>query len=277
MITNPLRLERFHSSDRAPGTPAIVLVPTRISVRKGLEDVAPLARLLLAARSARASACHRRPEHVVGLHQAARRPPRGEHRIARSHSQRGNADGASAQATWCSCRASTTRARCRCSRRLASGVPVIATSEVGSIEGIDRSVAAEVEPGDVEGMADAIEQMLERLRTAPGPDARAGARGGRAEVRRRRRVRADLRCPGGSGRYATAGRSCRQPAVRSARPRRRLALLTGPRPAIRRMTRTPRSAASEAGQGAADRAATRAGAWASARPAGRRPRSRASR
>jgi glycosyltransferase involved in cell wall biosynthesis len=64
---------------------------------------------------------------------------------------------------------------------LASGVPVIATSEVGSIDRLDRSVAAEVEPGDIEGMADAVEQMLERLRTAPGPT-RALAR---AEAERR--------------------------------------------------------------------------------------------
>jgi glycosyltransferase involved in cell wall biosynthesis len=46
VITNPLRLERFHSSDRPLAAPPIVLVPTRLSLRKGLEDIAPLARLL---------------------------------------------------------------------------------------------------------------------------------------------------------------------------------------------------------------------------------------
>ena len=50
---------------------------------------------------------------------------------------------------------------------LAAGVPVVATSEVGAIEGVDRSVAAEVQPGDVAGMATAITAMLERLRTSP--------------------------------------------------------------------------------------------------------------
>ena len=58
---------------------------------------------------------------------------------------------------------------------LDAGVPVVATSEVGSIEGVDRTVAAEVAPGDVEEMADAIEAMIERLR-ADAPAMRALAR-----------------------------------------------------------------------------------------------------
>jgi glycosyltransferase involved in cell wall biosynthesis len=64
---------------------------------------------------------------------------------------------------------------------LDAGVPVVATSEVGSIEGVDRSVAAEVGVGDVEGMASAIEATIERLREDP-----AGTRGlARAEAERR--------------------------------------------------------------------------------------------
>jgi glycosyltransferase involved in cell wall biosynthesis len=50
---------------------------------------------------------------------------------------------------------------------LAAGVPVVATSEVGSIENVDRSVAAEVRPGDVEGLATAITEMLARLKSNP--------------------------------------------------------------------------------------------------------------
>jgi glycosyltransferase involved in cell wall biosynthesis len=50
---------------------------------------------------------------------------------------------------------------------LAGGVPVVATSEVGAIEGVDRSVLTEVGPGDVEGMASAIAAMIERLGTNP--------------------------------------------------------------------------------------------------------------
>ncbi|HXM86846.1 MAG TPA: glycosyltransferase, partial [Solirubrobacteraceae bacterium] len=50
---------------------------------------------------------------------------------------------------------------------LAAGVPVVATSEVGATEGIDEAVVATVAPGDVDAMATAIAQMLDRLRAAP--------------------------------------------------------------------------------------------------------------
>jgi glycosyltransferase involved in cell wall biosynthesis len=48
---------------------------------------------------------------------------------------------------------------------LAAGVPVIGTSEVGAIERVDRSVAAEVPVGDAQAMATAIVEMLDRVRT----------------------------------------------------------------------------------------------------------------
>jgi glycosyltransferase involved in cell wall biosynthesis len=50
---------------------------------------------------------------------------------------------------------------------LAAGVPVVGTSEVGAIENVDRTVAAEVAPGDVEAMAAAIVAMLEYERARP--------------------------------------------------------------------------------------------------------------
>jgi glycosyltransferase involved in cell wall biosynthesis len=50
---------------------------------------------------------------------------------------------------------------------LAAGVPVVATSEVGAIEGVERSVAIEVQPGDAEGMAAAIVEMLARIDARP--------------------------------------------------------------------------------------------------------------
>jgi glycosyltransferase involved in cell wall biosynthesis len=71
---------------------------------------------------------------------------------------------------------------------LASGVPVIATSEVGSIEALDRSIAAEVAIGDIEAMAVAITQMLERLRSDPA-DVR-----GRARAEAERRFARDVVC-----------------------------------------------------------------------------------
>ena len=50
---------------------------------------------------------------------------------------------------------------------LAAGLPVVASSEVGAIEGVERSVVAEVAPGDSAGMATAIAVLLEGLRTSP--------------------------------------------------------------------------------------------------------------
>ena len=50
---------------------------------------------------------------------------------------------------------------------LASGVPIVGTAEVGSIEGVDPEVAIVVEPGDVDGLAAGIETMLERMRRDP--------------------------------------------------------------------------------------------------------------
>jgi glycosyltransferase involved in cell wall biosynthesis len=54
---------------------------------------------------------------------------------------------------------------------LAAGVAVVATSEVGAIEGVDPSVAAEVRPGDVDAIVSAIAAMLERVRANPGQSA----------------------------------------------------------------------------------------------------------
>ena len=55
------------------------------------------------------------------------------------------------------------------SEALAAGVPVVATSEVGAIEGVSEDVCAVLAPGDVEGMTEAIERMLETLARDPGP------------------------------------------------------------------------------------------------------------
>ena len=58
---------------------------------------------------------------------------------------------------------------------LACGLPVVGTSEVGAIEGVDRAVVAEVAPGDVAAMADAIERLIGELET-DGAALRATAR-----------------------------------------------------------------------------------------------------
>ena len=50
---------------------------------------------------------------------------------------------------------------------LCAGVAVVATPEVGAAENVDRTVLATVSPGDVEGMAGAIAEMIERIRANP--------------------------------------------------------------------------------------------------------------
>jgi glycosyltransferase involved in cell wall biosynthesis len=180
VVTNPLRLERFHSSDRPLADPPLVLVPTRVSVRKGLEDLAPLARLL----SERGVDVRLR---VIGgpsnwsdyTRLLDDLPPENSEYAGRIPNKEiprelERADVVLVPSRYEPCGMSVLEA-------LASGVPVIATTEVGAIEAIDRSIAAEVAVGDVEAMADEIAQMLERLRSDP------------AELRRRARAEAERR------------------------------------------------------------------------------------
>ena len=50
---------------------------------------------------------------------------------------------------------------------LAAGVQVVASTEVGAIENVDRSVAAALEPGDIAGMTTAITAMIDSSRAHP--------------------------------------------------------------------------------------------------------------
>jgi len=180
VVTNPLNMERFHSSERPLADPPVLLVPTRVSVRKGVEDLAPLARLLLE----RGVDVRLR---VVGgpslwsdyTKLLAELPPENSEYAGRIPDKEmpqeyQQADIVLVPSKYDPCPMSVLES-------LASGVPVIATTEVGSIEALDRSVAAEVAIGDVEAMAEAVSQMLERLRADP------------AGVRRRARSEAERR------------------------------------------------------------------------------------
>lgn len=166
VVANPVRLERFTVSERPLGEPATVLVPTRLSLRKGLEDVVQVAHLLLArgvdARvrvvggpsmwSDYTSLLDDLPQENSGY--GGRIPPKEMPAeleqsdivlLASKYEPFGLTVG----------------------EALAAGVPVVATSEVGAIEGVDKSVAAAVEPGDVDGMVSAITAMMEQLRAYP--------------------------------------------------------------------------------------------------------------
>jgi glycosyltransferase involved in cell wall biosynthesis len=166
VVTNPVNLDLFANSNTPVADPPIVLVPVRISVRKGLEDVAPLASMLLErgvdVRIRVVGGPSLWSDYTKLLDDL---PPEnteygGPIPYSEMLAELERAEMVLLPSKYDPCPMSVLES-------LAAGVPVVATSEVGSIEDIDRSVAAEVQPGDVAGMATAIAAMLERLRTNP--------------------------------------------------------------------------------------------------------------
>ncbi len=163
VVPNPVRLERFAPADRAVGEPPVILVLGRIAARKGVEDVVALAKLLLA----RGVDVRFR---VVGgtslwsnyLKLLDDMPAENSEYVGRVPSDRVPEEIAGSdvllQASKYEPFALTV------AEALAAGVPVIGTTEVGAIEGVDRTVAAAMMPGDVEGLAEAIVDTLARLR-----------------------------------------------------------------------------------------------------------------
>ena len=162
VIPNPVRLERFTTSAGTVSQPPRVLVLGRISVRKGVEDVVAVARTLLErgvnARirvlggpslwSDYTKLLDDLPDENAEYagHVAAAEIPaelaRGDVLLQASKYEPFGLTVAEA---------------------LAAGVPVVATSEVGAIEGVDRAVLTEVAPGDFEAMAGAITTMIANL------------------------------------------------------------------------------------------------------------------
>ena len=166
VVTNPVRLQRFPVSERTIGDPPLVLVPGRVSMRKGIEDVVKLSRLF------RERGVNVRLRVVGGASLWS------DYRKLLEDMPRESAEYVEkVPPTEMPTEYLATDVMLQASKydpcpmavieSFASGVPVVATSEVGSIEGVDRSVVIEVAPGDVEGMADAVEEMLGRLRSDP--------------------------------------------------------------------------------------------------------------
>jgi glycosyltransferase involved in cell wall biosynthesis len=166
VIQNPVNLDKFANVDRPVGEPPVVLVPTRITMRKGIEDVVAVAKELLARNVDVRIRIVGGPSLFSDYTKLLADLPaqNSEHVDKVEHSQMpaefANSDIMMLPSKFDPCPMTVLEA-------LAAGVPVVATSEVGSIENVDRSVAAEVEPGDVQGLADAIVAMLDRLRSNP--------------------------------------------------------------------------------------------------------------
>jgi glycosyltransferase involved in cell wall biosynthesis len=180
VIANPVRLDRFTVARRPVNEPALVLVPTRISVRKGVEDVIALAHELhrrgVDARVRVVGGPSNWSDYTKLLDELPRANAEYGGRVppAGMPAELAAADLVLLASKYDPCPMSVLEA-------LACGVPVIATSEVGSIEDVDRAVVSEVPVGDVAAMADAVADMLASARRDP-QTMRAKAR---AEAERR--------------------------------------------------------------------------------------------
>ncbi len=170
VIPNPVRLERFPVLEKQPGDPPTVLVLGRIAVRKGIEDVIAAAQLLqqrdvnvrikVIGGPGLWSDYTRLLNDLPSNSEYLSRTPAAE--IPQELAQTDVLLQASRYEPFA----------LTVAEALAAGVPVVASSEVGAIEGVDRSVVIEVEPGDVEGIADGIVAMLERIAADPAAIAR---------------------------------------------------------------------------------------------------------
>jgi glycosyltransferase involved in cell wall biosynthesis len=173
VIPNPVRLERFTALATGRATSGTVLVLGRVAARKGIEDVVSVARLLRERHAAARLRIVGGPgswsdytsllEHLPETAEYA-----GRVGAAQVPDELARADVLLQASKYEPFGLTVGEA-------LAAGVPVVATTEVGAIEGVERSVSIVVDPGDVPAMADAIEQTLGRLRAEPA-SLRAAAR-----------------------------------------------------------------------------------------------------
>ena len=178
VIYNPVRLERFENLERELVAPPTVLVLGRISLRKGIEDVVELAKTLLernvAVRLRVAGDASLFSDYTKLLEDL---PPENSEYLgpippSRVPAELARSDVLLQPSKYDSFGLTAAEA-------LAAGLPVVATTEVGAIEDVDTRVATAVAPGDVDAMASAIVEMLERLedeRTTMSEIARAEAK-----------------------------------------------------------------------------------------------------
>jgi glycosyltransferase involved in cell wall biosynthesis len=169
VVPNPVRMSRFRDVDLQRGIrhPPVVLVLGRVAVRKGVESVVEIAkRLYDGGVDAEIRVIGRTSlwSDYTGLLEdlppnAAYIGPMPPDRIPGEL----NSSDVLLQASRYEPFGLTV------SEALAAGVPVVATSEVGASEGVSPEVCAVLAPGDVEGMAGAIERLLATLGEDAGP------------------------------------------------------------------------------------------------------------
>jgi glycosyltransferase involved in cell wall biosynthesis len=174
VVPNPVRVERFAAPDRGLREPPTVLVLGRVAVRKGIDDVVAVARMLPER------AVDARVRVVGGPSLWSDYTPLLDELPSGSAEYAGGVPAPEIPAELARADILLQASRYEpfaltVAEALAAGLPVVATSEVGAIEQVARTVVAEVAPGDVAGMTTAIAAMLERLKTNPA-ELRSAAR-----------------------------------------------------------------------------------------------------
>jgi glycosyltransferase involved in cell wall biosynthesis len=166
VVPNPVRLERFPSADRPPGAPPRILVLGRVVTRKGVESVVGVAKALLErdvdVRIRIVGGPSLWSDYTKLLDEL---PPENSEYVGPIPAP--DIPGELAGSDLLLQASNYEPFALTVAEALAAGAPVVATSEVGAIERVDRSVVAEVAPGDVPAMTAAVVEMLERLAADP--------------------------------------------------------------------------------------------------------------
>ncbi len=163
VVPNPVDLERFTPADRPLGEPPVVIVLGRVVARKGIETVVAVAKTLLERQVPVRVRVVGAPSLWSDYTKLLEDLP------AENGEYVGSVPGSEIPQELASSdvlvqASSYEPFALTVAEALAAGVPVVGTSEVGAIERVERSVAAEVPPGDAQAMATAIAQMLDRMR-----------------------------------------------------------------------------------------------------------------
>jgi glycosyltransferase involved in cell wall biosynthesis len=166
VIPNPVRLERFAGLRNEPRETPTVLVLGRVAVRKGVEDVVAVARTL------RDRGADVKLRVIGGPGLWSDYTKLLEDLPAESSEYLARMSPAEVPAEIARCDVLLQASRYEpfaltVAEALAAGVPVVATSEVGAIEGVSREVVTAVQPGDVAGMTTALTDAIERVRSDP--------------------------------------------------------------------------------------------------------------
>jgi glycosyltransferase involved in cell wall biosynthesis len=178
VIPNPISTRRFANVVPRRSHPPTVLVLGRISTRKGIEDVVGLAKLLLergvVVRVRVVGGPTLWSDYTKLLEDL---PANAEYA---GPAAAGDVPGLLRESDVLLQASKYEPFGLTVAEALAAGTPVVATSEVGAIEGVDRSVVREVAPGDVEAMSVAILELLSQSAT----EATATSLKARAEAER---------------------------------------------------------------------------------------------